>query len=214
MEVEKEKEKEEGIEEKMERNSRFAGMVKFSNIPVITHMTHRLFTFLPLKGSEEAYAEALKFVSDKREHHFLTLAGDTGRGKTHLALGIGWHFLEVEDKLVKYGQVASLLDDLRSGYNITSAKDAHDFDVKLKQLKKCGLLILDDLGAEQSTPWAREKLDEIVDYRYINGYPLVATTNTPASELPERLARRLGEGVRVVLKCGNYSSVIANSRKE
>ncbi len=210
MEVEKER----GIEEKMERNSRFAGMVKFSGIPVITHMTHRLFNFLPMKGSEEAYAVALNFVTDEREHHFLTLAGDTGRGKTHLALGIGWHWLEVKDQLVKYGHVATLLDDLRSGYNISSAEDYRNFDVKINQLKKCGLLILDDLGAEQSTPWAREKLDEIVDYRYINGYPLVATTNTPATELPPRLARRLGEGVRVVLKCGNYSALIAGQRKE
>ncbi len=218
MEVGKEKEKEIAgkltIEDKMEKDSRFAGMVMHSGIPPRTHMTKRLFTFLPMKGAENAYAAALKFASDKREHQFLTLVGKTGRGKTHLAIGIGWHYLEVKDRLVKYGQVANLLDDLRSGYNIDSAEDAHDFDTKLKQLKNCSLLILDDLGTEQGTPWAREKLDEIVDYRYINELPLVVTTNLKPEALAERLARRLSEGVCVAMKCGNYSSIIAEQRKE
>lgn len=216
MEVEKEKEIAEKwtMGDKMENDSRLAGMVRYSGIPPKTHMTKRLFTFLPVKGAEAAYAAALKFVSDRREHQFLTLVGDTGRGKTHLAIGIGWHYLEVQDRLVKYGQVATLLDDLRSGYNIGSAEDARNFDAKLNQLKNCGLLILDDLGTEQGTPWAREKLDEIVDYRYINELPLVATTNLKPSELAPRLARRLSEGVRVAMKCGNYSALIADRRKE
>ena len=216
MEVEKEKEIAERhtIEEKMENNRRFAGMVRFSGIPSKTHMTKRLFAFLPMKGAEAAYAAALKFVSDKGEHQFLTLVGDTGRGKTHLAIGIGWHWLEVKDKLVKYGQVATLLDELRSGYDISSAEDAHNFDMKLKQLKNCGLLILDDLGAEQGTPWAKEKLDEIVDYRYINELPLVVTTNLKPSDLEPRLARRLSEGICVAMKCGDYSRIIAGQRKE
>ncbi len=214
MEVEKEIAEKKTIGDKMETDSKFAGMVKFSGIPPRTHMTKRLFTFLPMKGSEKAYAAALKFVSDKREHPFFTLVGDTGRGKTHLAIGIGWHYLEVKNRLVKYGQVANLLDDLRSGYNIDSAEDAHNFDTKLNQLKKCGLLILDDLGTEQGTPWAREKLDEVVDYRYINELPLVVTSNLKPAEIAPRLARRLSEGVRVALKCGDYSCIIADRRKE
>ena len=202
------------IEEKMEEDRRFASMVRFSGIPPRTHMKVRLFTFLPAKGGEAGYEAALKFVSDKREHPFLTLAGKPGTGKTHLAMGIGWHWLEVLDKLVKYSQVEGLLDELRSGFNTRSAQEDHDFDMKLEQIKGCSLLILDDLGVEQSTPWARAKLDEIIDYRYINELPLVVTTNLSPSKLEPRIASRLQEGVSIHLECEDYRGIIAERRKE
>lgn len=223
MEIEKEIAGKRAIAEKMEEDRRFAGMVKFSGIPVKTHMKMRLFTFLPMKGAEQAYAAALQYVavegepgheSPLREHHFITFVGEPGRGKTHLAIGIGWHWLEVKNELVKYGQVAVLLDDLRSGYNKNSPQEAHEFDMKLNRVKECSLLILDDLGVEQSTPWVREKLDEIIDYRYINELPLVVTTNLKAAQLEPRIARRLREGVRVTLDCEDYSALIAKQRKE
>lgn len=204
------------IGEKMKNDTGFAGMVRFSGLPMRTHMTHRLFTFLPMKGAEEAYAAALKYASDKREHPFLTLAGKTGRGKTHLAMGIGWHYLEVTNTLVKYSQVESLLDELRRGFTTTmrSSEDESDFDMKIKHIKECGLLILDDLGVEQSTPWARAKLDEIIDYRYINGLPLVVTTNLSPTKLEPRIASRLQEGVSVHMECVDYRGIIAGRRKE
>jgi len=202
------------IGEKMENDSRFAGMVMFSGIPPKTHMTKRLFTFLPMKGAEAAYEAALKFVSDKREHPFLTLAGKPGTGKSHLAIGIGWHWLEVMDKVVKYSQVEGLLDELRSGFNTRSAQEDRDFDMKLKRIKECGLLILDDLGVEQSSVWARAKLDEIIDYRYLNELPLVVTTNMSPNKLEPRIASRLQEGVSIHLECKDYRGIIADRREE
>ena len=78
-------------------------------------MTHRLFTFLPDDKTNDAYHAALKFVSGKADHHFLTLVGEPGRGKTHIAFGIGWHWLEhnMDSRgLVKYYQVETLMDEL------------------------------------------------------------------------------------------------------
>ena len=199
--------------EEYEAEARFKRIVEFSKIPAITHMTMRLFNFLPLKGTEEAYLAALKFISN-REHPFLTLAGKAGRGKTHLALGIGWHWLEVKNELVMYSQVGSLLDELRGCYEAREGDDASYFSTKLNQYQKCSLLILDDLGVEQSTEWAREKLDEIIDYRYINKLPLVVTTNLSPEKLEPRIAGRLREGVCVYLECGNYRDIIARQRKE
>jgi hypothetical protein len=53
------------------------------------------------------------------------------------------------------------------------------------------LLILDDLGTEKLTDWAAEKLDTLIDHRYIKGLPLVVTTNVPAAQLSPRIASRL-----------------------
>lgn len=200
------------IGEKMENDSSFAGMVRFSGIPPKTHMAKRLFIFLPMRGTEAAYRAALKFVSDKREHPFLTLAGKPGTGKSHLAIGIGWHWLEMKNELVKYGQVATLLDELRRGFHTNSAQEDHEFDMKLNQMKKSSLLILDDLGVEQSTPWARAKLDEIIDYRYLNELPLVVTTNMSPNKLEPRIASRLQEGVCVMMSCDDYRLLLHERR--
>ena len=55
------------------------------------------------------------------------------------------------------------------------------------------VLILDDLGAQQTTPWAQEKLYQILNYRYEGRMPTVVTTNTEMSRLDPRLASRLGD---------------------
>ena len=38
------------------------------------------------------------------------------------------------------------------------------------------LLVLDDLGTESASAWAREKLFQIIDYRYVAKLPTVITT--------------------------------------
>ena len=53
------------------------------------------------------------------------------------------------------------------------------------------LLVLDDLGAGKATGWAVEKLEIIIDYRYINGLPLVVTANIPIDNFSFRIASRL-----------------------
>ena len=200
-------------ERKMADDERFQFRVRWSNIPPITFKTHRLQTFLPPKGAGEAYQAALDFVSGKAKHHFLTFVGETGRGKTHLALGMGWHVLENNLGLVKYWQVETLLDDLRHGYRVDTDEKAQQFDDLLERIKEVPLLILDDLGVEQSTPWARAKLDEIIDYRYIREEKTVFTTNLAPEKLQDRIAGRLQEGIVVVLECGNYRSIKARMRR-
>ncbi|GAI81799.1 unnamed protein product, partial [marine sediment metagenome] len=88
-------------EEKFADDALFQSRVRWSNIPIVTFKTHRLQTFLPPKGAERAYQAALAFVSGKARHYFLTFVGEPGRGKSHLALGIGWHWLENNLGLVK-----------------------------------------------------------------------------------------------------------------
>lgn len=192
----------------------FQSRVRWSNIPTITFKTHRLQTFLPPTGAERAYLAALDFVSGNSKHHFLTFVGEPGRGKTHLVLGIGWHWLENNLGLVKYYQIESLLDELRQGFNVDTAERLFSFDELMKGVKTVPLLILDDFGVEQSTPWARAKLDEIIDSRYIGGKQTVFTTNLAPAKLQDRIASRLQEGVVVVLECGDYRQIKVKTRRQ
>ena len=59
------------------------------------------------------------------------------------------------------------------------------------------MLILDDYGAHSSTPWAEEKLFQLLNYRFNARVPTVITTNLPldravvASGTPGHLLRIL-----------------------
>jgi len=116
--------------------------------------------------------------------NFLVLAGPTGVGKTHLAMAIAWEWFE-DDFSVIFTRVDDLLDVLRRGY------DDNTYHQKLERIRRCSLLVLDDLGTEHAKDWAGEKIDRIVDWRYIDRSPLVVTTNAKSEDLAPRVASRL-----------------------
>ena len=116
--------------------------------------------------------------------NFLVLAGPTGVGKTHLALAIAWEWFE-DGFSVMFTRVDDLLDWLRRGY------DDNSYHQRLEKIRQCSLLVLDDLGAEHAKDWAGEKVDRIVDWRYVDRTPLVVTTNAKSEDLAPRVASRL-----------------------
>lgn len=116
--------------------------------------------------------------------NFLVLAGPTGVGKTHLAMAIAWEWFE-DGFDVLFTRVDDLLDWLRQGY------DNNTYHKRLESMRQRHLLILDDLGTEQTKDWAGERLDRIVDWRYLDRSPLVVTTNAKSEDLAPRVASRL-----------------------
>lgn len=58
------------------------------------------------------------------------------------------------------------------------------------------VLIIDDLGLEKATDWAAEKLDLIIDHRWLNNMALVVTTNALGKDLSPRIADRLRDTKR------------------
>jgi DNA replication protein DnaC len=51
--------------------------------------------------------------------------------------------------------------------------------------------VLDDLGTENATPWAREKLYQIINHRYSEQMPTVITTNVEIRKIDERIVSRM-----------------------
>jgi DNA replication protein DnaC len=51
--------------------------------------------------------------------------------------------------------------------------------------------VLDDLGTQSATPWAREKLYQILNYRYETRLPTVITTSASLDELDPRIRSRI-----------------------
>lgn len=138
---------------------------------------------------EESLKNALKQTVEfaVKLDGWLVLTGGFGCGKTHLAAAVANQALDSAVPVL-FMTTADLLDWLRQGYQ--DQTDA-DFDARFNRIKKIKLLVLDDLGAQNTTPWAREKLFQILDYRYVNKLPTVITTNMHQGELDPRWQSRL-----------------------
>lgn len=116
---------------------------------------------------------------------WLVFSGTVGTGKTHLLMAI----LNAQPAEVQclFVTTPNLLDLLRSGYK------RGDYEALLRTCCEVPLLALDDLGVENGTDWAAEKLFQIVNERYQARRPLVVSTNVPVRELDPRLASRLSD---------------------
>ena len=121
---------------------------------------------------------------------WVVLAGSHGCGKTHLAVSVAGEQIKGGDPVL-FAFVPDLLDHLRSTFNPNSAID---YDYLFEQVKSAPLLILDDLGSESSTPWAQEKLYQIVVHRHNSRLPTIITTYLLMDDVEKaqpRLASRL-----------------------
>jgi len=115
-----------------------------------------------------------------------------GNGKTHLAAAIANHVTK-QGNPVLFIVVPDLLDHLRATFNPASGMR---LDKRFDEVKTAPLLVLDDLGTESATAWAREKLYQLFNYRYNARLPTIITTATPVDELDPRLATRMLDGSR------------------
>jgi DNA replication protein DnaC len=147
-------------------------------------------------GNENALKAAIRFAESGLESRgWLVLAGQPGTGKSHLAAAIANTVIS-RGVPTLYAYVPDLLEWLRSGYRRGEDDEDGDggFEERFERIRSAQLLILDDLGAQQNTAWVTEKLESIIDYRYRERLPMVATTNadpTRVRDLSERIYSRL-----------------------
>lgn len=108
---------------------------------------------------------------------WLLLQGTNGCGKTHLATAVANKVLFAGGE-VFFAVVPDLLDHLRRSY--APGRDL-PYDDLFDRAREASLLVLDDFGAQAASPWAQEKLFQVVNYRTVAGLPTVVTTDqTPA----------------------------------
>ena len=132
-----------------------------------------------------ALREARQFAETPKD--WLVFLGVHGCGKTHLAAAIANHQLRA-GRPVFFAVVPDLLDHLRSTF---SPESKVTYDELFEKVKTSPLLILDDLGTESSTPWAQEKLYQILNYRYNSRLATVITVAGFLEGIEGRLASRL-----------------------
>lgn len=167
-------------------------LFSLSNLDELRHLTFENFEPRGFIGLSSYQADSIELAFNQAQQYsksiqgWLLLEGLYGSGKTHLAaavanfavgLGVPTLFLTVPD----------LLDALRFSYEDPEST----FEQRFEEIRNIPLLILDDFGTQNATPWAQEKLFQIVNYRYINRLPLVVTTNLALEEIEGRIRSRL-----------------------
>jgi DNA replication protein DnaC len=133
----------------------------------------------------QAYNLAVEFA--RSPEGWLIFQGVNGCGKTHLAAAIANYRL-AQGKPVFFVVVPDLLDHLRSTFSPDSKISYDEFSEKLKETP---LLILDDFGEQSATPWAQEKLYQLINYRYNARLPMVVTTCLSLDEIETRISSRM-----------------------
>ncbi|OGO24254.1 MAG: DNA replication protein DnaC [Chloroflexi bacterium RBG_16_50_9] len=167
---------------------------RYSNLGSLTRFT---FTNLEPKGksgnpqSQEQFSRvcqaAKNFAAEPKG--WLILSGPSGSGKSHLAAAVANERIS-SGYPAFYITAPDLLDHLRSSFTPGSEVPYDEF---FDQVRNTPLLVLDDLGAQTGTPWAKEKLDQLLTSRFNGELPTVIITITPVAQLDERLRTRLAD---------------------
>jgi DNA replication protein DnaC len=113
------------------------------------------------------------FPNEKRPG--LMLIGETGAGKTHLAVAalreiIGRGFQGL------FCNYVTLLHSIREGYDeISNISDKAAYSTALN----AEVLLIDDLGAHRVTAWVEDTINTLLTFRCDKRMPVIVTTNMP-----------------------------------
>lgn len=114
----------------------------------------------------------------------LLLHGESGGGKSRLAAQIGLAAL-LSGLKVRFGSLSELLAGIKASFDL---KDGSGDVLWAAYAEGCDLLVLDDLGVENATPWVQERAYTLLDTRLKAGRAMVCTANYALDGLAHALA--------------------------
>jgi DNA replication protein DnaC len=148
--------------------------------PGLQQMTFQTFVAAS-RNQSIALAQCREFARDPQG--WLLLAGRSGSGKTHLAAAVA--NARLAQQPVSFTNTADLLDKIRSTY------DSHSYDETFRAICDVPLLVLEDLGHENRTPWSQEKLYQLLSHRALHRLAMMITTAYKVAQLDGRIAGHL-----------------------
>ena len=146
------------------------------------------------QGTElEAFQAAVKKCRDFaasffHTHRSMFLYGTVGTGKTFLSNCIAREAIESGHSVI-YFSASVLFDTLAR--NTYDYKSQETLDYLYNDLYNCDLLVIDDLGTEQSTTFTLSHLFTCLNERINRGKSMIISTNLSLPELKDRYQDRI-----------------------
>jgi len=140
---------------------------------------------LGCESRNKLYKKSLEFISDYKEGketRGFYLYGTFGVGKTYTLACIANELARngINSLLIYF---PDLVVDLKDSIGTSRFQDLFNM------LKSIDILMLDDLGSENMTPWLRDEiLGPIINYRTLENKPLFISSNLSFDDLKKHLA--------------------------
>lgn len=163
------------------RDNNYKRRVNAAKLPANKNLEAFDFTFQPSIDAKIINDLAICKYIDVSEN--VIFIGDSGTGKTHLAIGLANKALAREYS-VYFTTVSDML------YNLHIAKADNSYHKKIKQLISYDLLILDELGFKQLPKYSADDFFTVIAKRYENKSTII-TTNKDFTDWNEIFADEL-----------------------
>ena len=167
-----------------QREREFREMLSTANIPK---------RYADVDGSD-------KYMKSINKEKGVLLIGGVGTGKTYELVALMKHLMS-EGKRVKFRTFGEICRQIRDAVGDNEYNDLYD------RFLRSDVFVIDDLGVENSTPFIKEFIYNLINDMYNNRKILLMTTNLTSSELlnnyTQRVVSRLNEMCDVVKLDGN-----------
>jgi DNA replication protein DnaC len=120
------------------------------------------------------YCNGYPYVGPTDEGLGLLLCGDSGVGKTHLAVSVLKQLVETKGARGQFWDFHELIREIKNSYNPETLTT--ELQV-LEPVVLADVLLLDDLGAWKMTDWMNDTLFYILNSRYMAKRATLITTN-------------------------------------
>lgn len=114
-----------------------------------------------------------------------------GSGKTRLMVSVGNALIHTQGVGVRFITTNTLLDEIKATFE--KSEEGESYSALIAGLKRCDVLILDDMGAERPTSWVNEIFYGLLNDRMTAKKPTLFTSNCCIENLgySDRIVNRL-----------------------